>query len=193
MCANRWGVFSKSCRREDIGQSHTPSMSKCDLHLHSRYSDRPSEWILRKAGIPDSLSRPVQLYESLRKLGHEFVTITDHNTLGAARELKGRDGFIPGLEITTYFPEDRCKVHLLAWNVDERQFREIEKLRLNLIELRSFLSKEGIAHAVAHPLISVDGRMTADHFEKMLLLFEVFETANGLRSHLGQEVVHLVS
>jgi len=164
-------------------------MSKCDLHLHSRHSDRPSEWILRKAGVPDSLSKPVQLYESLRKRGHDFVTITDHNTLGAARELKGREGFISGLEITTYFPEDRCKVHLLAWQVDDRQFGEIEKLRPNLIELGSFLRKEGIAHAVAHPLISVDGRMTADHFEKLLLQFEVFETANGLRSSLAQEVV----
>ena len=164
-------------------------MSKCDLHLHSRHSDRPTEWILRKAGVPDSLSKPVQLYESLRKRGHEFVTITDHNTLGAARELKGREGFIPGLEITTYFPEDRCKVHLLAWQVDERQFGEIEKLRPNLIELGTFLRNEGIAHAVAHPLISVDGRMTADHFEKLLLRFEVFETANGLRSALAQEVV----
>jgi glycosyltransferase involved in cell wall biosynthesis len=166
-------------------------MSKCDLHLHSRHSDRPSEWILRKAGVPDSLSKPVQLYEFLRKRGHEFVTITDHNSLGAIRELKGREGFIPGLEITSYFPEDRCKVHLLAWQVDERQFREIEKLRLNLIELGSFLLREGIAHAVAHPLISVDGRMTADHFEKLLLLFSVFETANGLRSSLGQEVARI--
>jgi glycosyltransferase involved in cell wall biosynthesis len=166
-------------------------MSKCDLHLHSRHSDRPSEWILRKAGVPDSLSKPVQLYEFLRKRGHEFVTITDHNSLGAIRELKGREGFIPGLEITSYFPEDRCKVHLLAWQVDERQFREIEKLRLNLMELGSFLRGEGIAHAVAHPLISVDGRMTADHFEKLLLLFSVFETANGLRSSLGQEVARI--
>ena len=163
-------------------------MSKCDLHLHSRYSDRPSEWILRKAGVPDSLSKPVQLYEALRKQGQDFVTLTDHNTLGAANELKGREGFIPGLEITTYFPEDRCKAHLLAWNVGERQFGEIERLRPNLIELGSFLRKEGIAHAVAHPLISVDGRMTADHFEKLLLLFSVFETANGLRPRLAQEV-----
>jgi len=31
--------------------------------------------------------------------------------------------------------------------------------------------------------------MTADHFEKLLLLFSVFETANGLRSPLAQEVV----
>jgi glycosyltransferase involved in cell wall biosynthesis len=163
-------------------------MSKCDLHLHSRYSDRPSEWILRKAGVPDSLSKPAQLYESLRMRGHEFVTITDHNTLGAARELRGREGFIPGLEITTYFPEDRCKIHLLAWQVDERQLGEIEKLRPNLIELGSFLRREGIAHAVAHPLISVDGRLTADHLEKLLLLFNVFETVNGLRSALAQEV-----
>ena len=164
-------------------------MSKCDLHLHSRHSDRPSEWILRKAGVPDSLSRPSQLYEALRSRGHDFVTITDHNTLEAAKELKGREGFIPGLEITTYFPEDRCKVHLLAWNVEAREFAEIEKLRPNLIELASFLRKEGIAHAVAHPLISVDGRMSPDHFEKLILLFSVFETSNGLRSALAQEVV----
>ena len=164
-------------------------MSRCDLHLHSRYSDRPSEWILRKAGIPDSLSRPLQVYEGLRRQGYDFVTFTDHNTLGAARELKGREGFIPGVEITTYFPEDRCKVHLLAWNVGEREFAEIEKLRPNLLELGAFLRKEAIAHGVAHPLISVDGRMTSDHFEKLLLQFSVFETANGLRSHLAQDVV----
>ncbi len=164
-------------------------MSKCDLHLHSRHSDRPSEWILRKAGVPDSLSRPAQLYDALRKQGHDFVTITDHNTLGAARELRGREGFIPGLEITTYFPDDRCKVHLLAWKVDDSQFAEIEKLRPNLIELGAFLRKEKIAHAVAHPLISVDGRLTPDHFEKLLLLFSVFETSNGLRSRLAHEVV----
>jgi len=165
------------------------NMSKCDLHLHSRYSDRPSEWILRKAGVPDSLSKPVELYETLRRQGHDFVTLTDHNTLGAFRELQGREGFFPGVEITTYFPEDRCKVHLLAWNPDEKQFAEMEKLRANVLELGEFLRREQIAHAVAHPLISVDGRMTADHFEKLLLLFPVFETVNGLRSPLAQEVL----
>ena len=166
-------------------------MSKCDLHLHTRHSDRPSEWILRKAGVPDSLSRPVQLYEQLRKRGHDFVTLTDHNTLGAFRELRGCEGFFPGVEITTYFPEDRCKVHLLAWNPDERQFAEIEKLRPNILELAAFLRREQIAHAVAHPLISVDGRLTPDHFEKLLLLFSAFETMNGLRSQVAQEVTRM--
>ena len=166
-------------------------MSKCDLHLHSRHSDRPSEWILRKAGVPDSLSRPIQLYEQLRKKGHDFVTLTDHNTLGAFQELQGREGFFPGVEITTYFPEDRCKIHLLAWNTDERQFAEIEKVRPNLLELAAFLRREQIAHAVAHPLISVDGRLTPDHFEKLLLLFSAFETVNGLRSRVAQDVTQM--
>jgi glycosyltransferase involved in cell wall biosynthesis len=166
-------------------------MSKCDLHLHSVHSDRPSEWILRKAGVPDSLSRPGQLYEQLREKGCDFVTLTDHNTLGAFRDLQGQEGFFPGVEITTYFPEDRCKVHLLAWNPDERQFAEIEKLRPNLLELAVFLRRERIAHAVAHPLISVDGRLTPDHFEKLLLLFSAFETVNGLRSRVAQDVTQM--
>ena len=163
-------------------------MSKADLHLHSRYSDRPSEWILRKLGIPDSLSDPRKLYETLRASGHDFVTLTDHNTLGAARDLRGLEGFIPGMEITTYFPEDRCKVHLLAWNLGEAEEGEVERLRVNIFELAKFLREEGIVHAVAHPLLHLDGKMKPEHFEKLILLFQVFERVNGLRAPLGQEV-----
>jgi len=163
-------------------------MSKCDLHLHSRYSDRPSEWILRKAGIPDSLSAPYKLYELLRNQGHDFVTLTDHNTLGGTRELRGCEGFFPGIEITTYFPEDRCKVHILAWNLSEAQHAEVDRIRGNIFDLSSFLRKERLVHAVAHPLLNLDGKFKAEHFEKLILLFRVFESVNGLRSRLSQEV-----
>jgi hypothetical protein len=116
--------------------------------------------------------------------------MTDHNTLGAAKELKGLEGFIPGIEITTYFPEDRCKVHLLAWNLGEREVEVIEKLRPNIFELASFLRQEGIVHAVAHPLLHLDGKMKPEHFEKLILLFQLFEKTNGLRSPFGQEVAY---
>ena len=168
----------------------TPTMSKADLHLHSRFSDRPSEWILRKLGIPDSLSAPKKLYEKLRSSGFDYFTLTDHNTLGAAKELRGLEGFIPGMEITTYFPEDRCKVHLLAWTLNEAQADQVEKLRANIFELSLFLRKEGIVHAVAHPLLHMDGKMKPDHFEKLVLLFQVFEKTNGLRASLGQEIAY---
>ncbi len=173
-----------------IVAGRTLTMSKADLHLHSRYSDRPSEWILRKLGIPDSLSDPRKLYETLRGKGHDFVTLTDHNTLGAAEELRGLEGFIPGMEITTYFPEDHCKVHLLAWNLSRAEAEEVERLRPNLYELSAFLRKERVVHAVAHPLIHLDGKMKAEHFEKLILLFQVFEKINGLRAPLGQEVAY---
>jgi len=29
---------------------------KADLHLHSKYSDRPSEWFLRRIGAPECFS-----------------------------------------------------------------------------------------------------------------------------------------
>lgn len=163
-------------------------MSKCDLHLHSRYSDRPTEWILRKAGIPDSLSQPRKLYELLRKQGHDFVTLTDHNTLGGGRELRGCEGFIPGVEVTTYFPEDRCKIHILAWNLDERQHAEVERIRGSILDLSKFLRREHIVHAVAHPLLNLDGKLKPEHFEKLILLFRVFESVNGLRAGPTQEI-----
>ena len=32
--------------------------SKADLHVHSKYSDRPSEWILRRLGAPECYTPP---------------------------------------------------------------------------------------------------------------------------------------
>ncbi len=33
-------------------------MSKCDLHIHSRYSARSEEWLFRRFDFPDSYSDP---------------------------------------------------------------------------------------------------------------------------------------
>src|SRR5213076_2584251 len=41
-----------------------------------------------------------------------------------------------------------------------------------------------IAHAVAHPLYSVNGKLDADHLERLILLFKHFEGINGLRDAL---------
>ncbi len=44
----------------------------------------------------------------------------------------------------------------------------------------SYLQQENITHTLAHPLWSVNGRLTIEHFEKLLLLFKNFEI-NGSR------------
>ena len=37
-------------------------MSRCDLHMHSRYSARSEEWLFRRFDFPDSCSEPGWLH-----------------------------------------------------------------------------------------------------------------------------------
>lgn len=166
-------------------------MPKCDLQVHSRYSNRPSEWVLRQLGVPESYTQPEVFYRELRKKGFDFVTLTDHNTIEGCLRIAGMPGAFISEEITTYFPEDRCKIHLLAWNITEQQHRDIRKVRENIFELADYLNEQNIVHGVAHPLLSINGRLTVEHFEKLVLLFRVFEGRNGTRAPLAQDIATL--
>ena len=92
-------------------------------------------------------------------------------------------------EITTTFPEDRCKVHVLLWNITEDQHREAHRLAQNIFELQKYLAQENIQHCVAHALYSINKRLTAGHFERLLLMFKHFEVRNGYRDRLSNEVL----
>jgi len=82
----------------------------------------------------------------------DWVTITDHNTLSGSLEIAHLSDTFVSEDITTYFPEDQCKLHVLAWNITERQHEDITHLRENVFELVSYLNNEKIIHAVAHPM-----------------------------------------
>jgi glycosyltransferase involved in cell wall biosynthesis len=155
--------------------------SRADLHLHSRCSDRPSEWFLRRIGAPESFSEPRWLYETCRAKGMSFVTISDHNCIDGVLEIAHLPGVFLSTEVTTYFPEDGCKVHCLVSGIDETEFREIQEVRPDIFELRDYVLEHDIVCTVAHPLFSVNDRLTVEHFEKLLVLFKRFEIVNGAR------------
>jgi predicted metal-dependent phosphoesterase TrpH len=113
--------------------------SRSDLHVHSRYSNRPSEWILRRIGAPECYTEPRHVYDTARRRGMKFVTISDHNCIEGAEEISHLAGAFISNEITAYFPEDGCKVHILSWNITESEFDEIQRLRPNIFELRDYL------------------------------------------------------
>ena len=158
-------------------------VSKADLHIHSKYSDRPSEWFLRKIGAPESFVEPRALYDNCRARGMDFVTICDHNTIDGALEIADLPNTFVSCEVTTYFPEDGCKIHFLVIGITERWFKDIDALRTNIYDLRDYVLENNIIHSVAHPLFRVNDRLTIDHFEKLLLLFNRFEGINGSRCH----------
>lgn len=167
------------------------SWSKVDLHLHSSYSDRPSEWVLRRIGFPQSCTPPQELYDKLQAKGMRWKTITDHNRIEGCLELmeKYPDVFL-GVELSTFFP-DGCEIHLLIWHFDHRDFAALKELSVNVFDLARYLVEKNIPHAVAHPLKSVNSKLTADHFEKMILLFKGFEVCNGALEPLSQKILSL--
>ncbi|MDD2707507.1 MAG: glycosyltransferase [Verrucomicrobiae bacterium] len=160
--------------------------SKVDLHVHSRHSDRPSEWILRRVGAPECFTAPEGVYAKARAAGMDFVTITDHNEIAGALELRDKhpDDVFVSEEITAYFPDNGCKMHILAWDVTEDQHREIRVIRENIYELAAYLREKGILHAVAHPFYQNNEKLTIDQFEKLILMFKHFEGINGARDDL---------
>uniref|UniRef100_A0A7C4RNH7 Glycosyltransferase n=1 Tax=Desulfatirhabdium butyrativorans TaxID=340467 RepID=A0A7C4RNH7_9BACT len=156
---------------------------KIDLHVHSKASKRPSQWVLQKLGCPESFTEPKRLYQIAKTRGMDLVTISDHNTISGALEIAHLPDAFISEEITAYFPEDRCKVHVLALNITERQHGDIQHIRENLYDLVQYLHQEAIVHVLAHPLYGINDRYSSDHFERLLLLFQHFEL-NGARDHL---------
>jgi glycosyltransferase involved in cell wall biosynthesis len=162
-------------------------MLRVDLQLHSRFSDRPSEWILRRLGMPQSYSEPETLYRKLDAAGMTFKTITDHNRLDGGKAIAHHPDVFLSEEVTTYFP-DGCKIHLLVWHLNEAQHEEIQSLRPSIYELAAYLRQQKLPHGVAHPLVNINKVLTVEHFERLVLLFRTFEARNGNREPLGQEV-----
>ncbi len=155
---------------------------RADLHIHSRYSNKPSIWALRKFNCPESYTAPKFIYETAKKNGMDYVTITDHNSINGALEIAHLQGAFISVEITTYFPEDGCKVHVVALDITEKIYNDIMSLRKNIYELVSYLKKISIIYFIAHPLYDMDSRLKADNIEKMLMLFDVVEVRNGARA-----------
>jgi len=108
-------------------------MSKCDLHIHSRYSARSEEWLFRRFDFPDSYSDPKELHQQLLKCGMDYVTITDHDTIEGCLRIADLPHTFISEQVTTYFPQDQCKLSILVWGVSEQQHREIEGARDNIL------------------------------------------------------------
>lgn len=169
-----------------------PRISRVDLHCHTKYSDRPSEWILRRIGAPESFVEPTELYRRCRERGMNFVTVSDHNRIEGALDIAHLPGTFISSEITTYFPDNGAKVHILVTGITEEQFRTINEIRPSIYDFQRYVLEEDILYSVAHPLFRVNDRLTVDHLEKLLVMFNRFELINGARDARASEIAGAV-
>jgi glycosyltransferase involved in cell wall biosynthesis/predicted metal-dependent phosphoesterase TrpH len=164
-----------------------------DLHLHSRASTDTGSWVLRQAVLPESFTEPLAAYRVAKERGMDFVTLTDHNTLAGALEIAHLPDVFVSVEVTTRFAHDDTPLHVLVWGLDERQWDDIDHLRPNVSELVDYLQAADLAHALAHPLQRLGADLTADHIERCLLLFPVWEGINGSRTRSGNDIAQQIA
>lgn len=156
-------------------------MIKCDLHCHSKYSSRPTNWITKKTRAHESYTEPEFIFKTAMKNGMTHVTITDHNEIGGCLELQKYPNTFISCEVTARFPEDRCKIHIPVYGITEKQYNDIMDIRKDVYELSQYIDENNIYHTVAHLLFSVNHKLKNHHLEKILTMFNFFEL-NGFRS-----------
>lgn len=155
------------------------SHSRIDLHVHTLHSRTAGNWLLDQIQINECYTKPMDVYKIAKSRGMDFVTITDHDVITGALEVAHMPDFFISEEISAFFPDDKTKVHILAYGITVQQHDEIQKLRFNIYELVPYLNEQKIVHALAHPFFKMGPTLTIGHIEQMLLMFEIFEVKNG--------------
>lgn len=170
--------------------SSTPTQSRLkriDLHCHSDASNKTSEAVLNAIRCPESYSHPTEVYAQAKSRGMDFVTLTDHDTIDGAMTIASREDVLVGEELTCWFPEDQCKMHVLVWGIDAAQHSGLQQRAKSIYDVAEYIERQRIAHAVAHPIYRQNDKLERWHLERLLLLFKGFECLNGAHSPLHRE------
>jgi glycosyltransferase involved in cell wall biosynthesis len=170
-----------------------PSPKRIDLHVHTVASSVAGEAALRAIACPECYSSVDDVYAQATRRGMDFVAVTDHDTIAGATKLAAaRDNVIVGEELTCWFPEDRCKIHLLLYGIDAGTHAAVQSLADDIYAVAEYVERHRVAHSVAHPLYRQNDRLERWHLERLILLFKGFEVLNGAHSALHRESIEPV-
>src|SRR5688572_12932410 len=179
-----------STRLDDAQNSQIWSpaaVRRADLHCHSEASNTAAEVALNAISCPECYSKPQDVYAQATGRGMDFVTITDHDTIDGALGITHLPNVLVGEELTCWFPEDLCKMHVLVWGIDRQQHEQLQELASNIYDVAAYIERHRIAHAVAHPIYRQNDKLERWHVERLLLMFKGFECLNGAHSSLHRD------
>lgn len=160
---------------------------RIDLHCHSAASSEAGEAMLGAINCPESFSEPSEVFNQAHRRGMDFVTITDHDCINGVERLLPNERVLVGEELTCFFPEDRCKMHVLVWGITSRDHDALQSVADDIYKVAAYIEENRIAHAVAHPVYRQNDRLEKWHLERLILLFKGFECLNGSHSLLHRE------
>jgi predicted metal-dependent phosphoesterase TrpH len=121
---------------------------------------------------------PEALYEKLKHLGLDLVTVTDHDSIAAGESLRRYPDFFVSEEVTCQAPSGN-EVHVGVYDITESQHVEIQRRRNDLPRLVAYLEEQRVFFSVNHIFSALTGRRAADDFDWFEACFPAVEVLNG--------------
>jgi len=149
----------------------------CDLHVHTLHSGMCTVPVARRF-CRECYSEPVELYWKLKKRGMDLVTVTDHDGIDAAEELRRYPDFFLSEEVTCHLPGGN-EAHIAVYDINDRQHVEIQRRRDDLPSLLAWLNEQGLIFAINHLFSGLTGRRSAADYDWFETGFTHMESLNG--------------
>jgi predicted metal-dependent phosphoesterase TrpH len=126
----------------------------------------------------ESYSAPTDVYSVLRKRGMDLITLTDHDSITGAEELRRHPDFFVSEEVTCTMPSG-TQAHVGVYDITERQHTEINRRRNEMVRLLAYLSEQRLFFTINHIFSSVTGKRHTDDYEWFSGYFPAVEARNG--------------
>ena len=133
--------------------------------------------LLRKV-CRESYNQPLEVYEKLKRLGMDLVTVTDHDSIDAVEELRSRPDFFLSEEVTCTLPGGN-QLHVGVYDITERDHVELQRRRHDFESLLAWLVDQDLFFSANHIFSSLTGRRSLENFRLFETAFPALETLNG--------------
>src|SRR5271168_3515200 len=150
---------------------------RCDLHVHTRPSGMCNIPLLTRI-CRECYSDPEAVYASLKRRGMDLVTVTDHDSIDAAEQLRRYPDFFLSEEVTCITPSG-TEIHTGVYGIEEFDHIELQRRRKDVPALAAYLDERRIFFSINHVFSSLTGRRTDCDFVLFQELFPALETLNG--------------
>jgi len=150
---------------------------RCDLHVHTRHSGMCTIPLLNRVSR-ESYSDPEAVYQTLKRRGMDLVTVTDHDSIDAAEQLRRYPDFFLSEEVTCITPSG-TEIHTGVYGIEERDHVELQRRRKDVPALAAYLDERKLFFSINHVFSSLTGRRTDLDFLLFQELFPAMETLNG--------------
>lgn len=133
---------------------------------------------LVKAFCRESYNEPLAVYDKLKRLGMDLVTVTDHDAINAVEALRSRPDFFLSEEVTCTLPSG-TELHVGVYDISERDHVEMARRRTDFESFTAYLGERGLFFSANHVFSSLTGRRALEDFVLFESAFPALETRNG--------------